>query len=154
MTKEHNGAYRLHGAPSSIIHRRGLHREWREKCTQERTRYGRPLKPVESGATSVTSVEPLCRSHPGRFSRMYQSMWSSTCASAKRLVYLREAIKMNEVVEKPGRVMNDLDWSILKKVCMALEPYQKLPTMLDGEHYLADLSLVPLSATCGMGWSR
>lgn len=35
-------------------------------------------------------------------------------------------------------------WSILEKLCMALESFQKLQTMLEGEHYVKASLLIPI----------
>ena len=71
--------------------------------------------------------------------------WSSTFTSAKWLVYLKPAIKLNEMLETNiSPLIKDLDWAILKKVCTVLTHFQKLQKLLEGENYVTGSLLIPL----------
>ena len=71
--------------------------------------------------------------------------WSSTFTSAMRLVYLKPTIKLDEMLEPNiSPLMEDLDRSILEKVCTVLTPFQKLQKLFEGENYVTGSLLIPL----------
>ena len=62
--------------------------------------------------------------------------WSYTFTSAKRLVYFKPTIKLDEILEPNiSPLMEDLDWAILEKICTVLTPFQKIQKLLEGEIY-------------------
>ena len=53
-----------------------------------------------------------------------------------RLLYLENAIKLHEQVDKIGTLLSETEWAIVRLIKPALEPFMTVRKILEGEKYV------------------